>query len=129
MDRQDAAALPWMAKFTRDLRPARIVWVQSSRTHARSYWLAVDEPVRGARLVVEREGQTVRIVEASGVDQLRIRLDDTMLDLDQPVRVVREDEVLFEGLVSRTREVLERTLAERGDPRGMWPAEVVVELP
>ncbi|MDF1799049.1 MAG: transglutaminase domain-containing protein [Planctomycetota bacterium] len=128
MDRQDAAALPWMARFARDLRPERVVWVQDDRTHARFYWLAVDEPVRGARLVVERAGQTVRILEASGVDQLHIRLDDTMLDLDQPVRVEQGDEVLFEGLVPRTRATLERTLAERGDPRGMWSAEVLVQL-
>jgi hypothetical protein len=52
-----------------------------------------------------------------------------MLDLDLPVSVKDADgEVLFEGPVFRTREVLERTLAEREDPHGVYPAEVTVTV-
>jgi poly(3-hydroxybutyrate) depolymerase len=129
MDREDAEALPWMARFTRDLRPARVVWVQDDVTHPRSYWLAVDDPRAGARIVAEREGQVVRLVEAPAGTTVRIRLDDSMLDLDRPVRVVHGERVLFEGVVPRERRVIERTLAERGDPRGVFVAEVEVRVP
>ena len=49
-----------------------------------------------------------------------------MVDLDQEVRVIRGDQVVFEGTVPRSREVIERTLAERGDPKGVFTAEIVV---
>lgn len=126
MDRQDAAALPWMAKRTRNLRPQRIVWLQSGVTHERFYWLFNPDPKRGAKLVVEREGQTIRIVEAMDVATLRIRLDDSMLDLDQPVRVVRGDQELWNGLLQRRAGVIEATLAERGDSRGVFTTELEV---
>ena len=128
MDREDAAALPWMAERTRDPRPKRIVWLQSSRTHWRFYWLINPEPVAGSRVVVERDGQEIRILEAKGVESLIIRLDDSMLDLDRSVVVRRGDEVLFEGLVARDRKVIDATIFERGDPTAIYCAELTVQL-
>ena len=128
MDREDAAALPWMYEHTRNLRPTRIVWRQSSRTHDRFYWLHVAEPKANTRLVVELKGQTVQILENEGIENLTIRLDDSMLDLNQSVTVIQGDKTLFEGKLPRTQAVLEKTLSERGDPRGMWPAELSVSL-
>ena len=125
MDREDAVAVPWMARHRRDLRPERIVWLQDDVTHDRFYWLAVDEPKARHRIVAERDGNTIRIIEG-GEGGLRIRLDDSMVDLDREVRVVRGDETVFEGIVPRTREVIERTLAERGDPSGVFTAEIVI---
>ena len=57
---------------------------------------------------------------------LRIRADDQMFDLDQPIVVRRGDEVVFEGKVSRTIQTLARTLEERGDPTGVFSAEIVI---
>ena len=125
MEREDAVAVPWMAGHRRNLRPDRIVWLQDDVTHDRFYWLAVDEPKARERIVVERDGNTIRILEG-GERGLRIRLDDSMVDLDQKVRVIRGDQVVFEGIVPRSREVIERTLAERGDPKGVFTAEIVV---
>lgn len=126
MDRDDAVALPWMAGFVRNPRPARMVWVQDDVTHRRFAWLAVDEPKAGARIVVERAGQRVQVVEAPPSTMLRIRLDDEMLDLDAEVVVLQGERELFRGVVPRSRAVLERTLEERGDPRSVFSAEVVV---
>ena len=128
MDREDGAALPWMAKRTRDLRPNRIVWRQSSRTHKRFYWLAVENPVANSRVVVSRKNQTILIEEAGGLGSLKIRLDDSMMDLDQPVVVRHGERVLYQGKPKRRADVIERTLAERGDPRGIWTAEITVDL-
>ena len=49
-----------------------------------------------------------------------------MFDLDQPIVVRRGDEVVFEGKVSRTIQTLARTLEERGDPIGVFSAEIVI---
>lgn len=129
MDGEDAVALPWMATHTRDLRPGRIVWLQDDVTHERFYWLRNPAPRERERIVVEREGQTITIVEAPPGTRLEIRLDDTMCDLDREVTVHTGETVLFQGLVPRTEAALTRTLAERGDPRGMFCAEVAVTVP
>ena len=125
MDREDAVAVPWMAAHDRNLRPEKIVWLQDDVTHSRFYWLAIDEPKARERIVVERTGNTVTILE--GAERgLRIRADDQMFDLDQPIVVRRGDEVVFEGKVSRTIQTLARTLEERGDPIGVFSAEIVI---
>lgn len=130
MDREDASAVLWMAKRTRNLRPNHIVWRQDDVTHDRSYWLAVGEPVRGKTITATASnqwlaGQTVTLNEDSG--QVRIRLDDELFDLDTPVRVKRSGEILHESVPSRTIGTLHRTLEERGDPRGMFSAEIVID--
>lgn len=129
MDREDAAALPWLAGHTRDPRPDRIVWLQDDVTHTRSSWLAVDTPVARSRVVVERSDGEIRVVESRDVARLQIRLDDRMLDLDAPVRVTHEGAVLHAAVVPRTIAVLATTLAERGDPRSVFCAEIEVEIP
>jgi hypothetical protein len=130
MDREDAVAVPWMAKFSRNLHPERIVWLQDDVTEPRFYWLRNPEPRAGQRVVASRKGQVITIEEATGgVRELDILLDDAMVDLDQPVRVVSGGAVLFEGRVPRTVDALQASLVERGDPKGAFPAAVRVALP
>jgi poly(3-hydroxybutyrate) depolymerase len=130
MDREDRAALPWMARFTRNPIPDRVVWKQTGTPHDRSYWLAVPhgEAKAGSLVVARRDGQAVEIVSAEGVGKLLIHLDDRMADLDRPVTVTRSGKELFRGTAARTAAVLLRTLAGRGDPKLMFDAEVVVDL-
>ena len=130
MDREDASAVPWMAERTRNLRPKHVVWRQDDVTHDRFYWLAVDAPERGKTITATAStqrvlGQTVTLNEDSG--PVRIRLDDELFDLDAPVRVTRAGETLHESIPKRTIGTLDRTLEERGDPRGMFSAEIAVE--
>ena len=58
-----------------------------------------------------------------------IRLDDMMVDLDKPVKVLMNGATLFDGIVPRNIGVLATTLGERGDPTGVYFAEVRVKLP
>lgn len=127
MDREERVALPWMASHTRDARPSRIVWEQDDVLHDRSYWLAVDRPDPKGRVIATRAGQTITIELARSTAALRVLLDDTMVDLDQDVIVVREDREVHRGPVRRTIALLARTLAERGDPRAMFCAEVLTQ--
>jgi hypothetical protein len=129
MDGLDADALPWMAKYRRDPRPTKVVWLQDDVTHGRFYWLAVDRPQEGQRIVAERSGQEIRIVEAPAGIELRVRLDDAMLDLDKDVRVTHGGKPIFEGRVPRLRATIDRVLAERYDPSAAFTAEVTVRVP
>lgn len=129
MQREDAVAVPWMAKYTRNPFPDKVVWHQSGRTHNRFYWLAVDDDQKrgGTTVVARREGQRI-IIESCDVDRLRIRLNDAMLDLDQPVVVEYDGKQLFSGRVKRTIATVAQTLEERGDPASVYCAEVVVTI-
>jgi hypothetical protein len=126
MDREDAKAVPWMAGFTRDPRPRKVVWLQDDVTHPRLYWVENPDPKQGQRVVVEREGQEIRVLEAPAGIALRFLLDDSMLDLDADVRVTQSGQELFKGRVPRTRATVERVLADRYDPRAAFTAEVQV---
>lgn len=130
MDRDDRAAVPWMAKFTRDPLPKRIVWEQDDVTHTRFYWLAVEQDQTGDRAVLtaERDGQTIDLASEQ-VERVTVRLNDAMLDLDQPVTIRFNGKQVFAGKVERTIATLARTLAERGDPTSLFSAEVTVDSP
>lgn len=131
MDREDAEAVPWMATFTRNPLPRRVVWKQGSVPHERFYWLAVpkDDATPGAEVRAAYDGQVVTIDPQTTVPRLTIRLGDAMLDLDKPVTVRWGERTVFEGVVPRTVRALSRTLTERGDPAGVFPAEVEVHAP
>lgn len=125
MDREDAVAVPWMAKFTRNLRPDRVVWYQDDVTHPTFYWLAASTPTAGSRVDVVRTGQTFAIKKIEGFKgALSIRLDDDWVDLDRPVAVTRDGAPVFSGKVARTLAALIGTFLERGDPRAAFPASI-----
>ncbi len=130
MNLEDKEALPWMAKFTRDPVPAKIVWKQTGALHDRSYWLAVPKgnAAEGALVVAERKGQKISVGQVEKVGALVVRLDDRMLNLDQPVTVERDGKTLYSAKPERTIRTMVQTLADRGDPKLMFDAEVEVDL-
>lgn len=130
MDREDREALPWMAGFTRNLRPERIVWQQDDVIETRFYWLAMSRDAAQDRALVEvhREGNTFTIDRASKDLELAIRFDDELIDFDQPVRVLQGSQTLFEGTVTRTIQSIDQMLSERLDPTGTFFAEIKVSV-
>jgi poly(3-hydroxybutyrate) depolymerase len=130
MNREDAVALPWMATFSRKPIPDRVVWKQTEVPHERSYWLAVP-PGTGkvdSLVIAERKGQTVEVTKVEHVDKLIVRLDDRMMDLDQPVTMQREGKVLFNGTIPRTIGTIVKTLDGYGDPKLVFSADLAVNL-
>ncbi len=125
MDGKDAEGLPWMAGFTRDPWPQRVVWRQAGRTHGRFYWLANEEPQPGSTVTATVEGQEIRI-ESGGPSRLTLRLSDALIDLDQPIRVTANGREVFSGRVQRTEAAIRASLEERNDPRSASTASLVV---
>jgi hypothetical protein len=130
MNLEDKVALPWMAKFTRNPVPDKVVWKQTDVAHDRSYWLAVPpkEAKNDSLVIATRTGNTVTITTAEKVTKLLIRLDDRMADLDKPVIVKQGDKTLHEGPAPRTVATMLKTLAGRGDPGLIFDAEVEVAV-
>ena len=130
MDREDRIAISWMAKYTRDPYPQKIVWLQDAETHQRFYWLAVrGDSVRGrSRIVAERDGQTISI-QSSSVPEVVVLLNDEMLDLDRKVTVRYQGQVVYSGKPKRSASVIRRTLNERGDVTSIFSAEIPISIP
>lgn len=130
MDRQDAEALPWMAKYTRNPLPTKIVWKQDDVVSKRFYWLSIDPvDIRERALVIAtRDGQHVDI-QSKDVDQITVRFNDAMIDFEQPVKITSGEQVLFEAKLARNAETIQKTLNERGDHQSIFSAEVTVKLP
>ena len=129
MDLVDAAAVPWMAKFHRNPCPDKVVWCQGDVMKPAFYWLGVSasEAKKGMKVEASYEGNTVHIL-SSDYSSLTIYLNDDMMDLDKPVKVVSEDKVLFEGTVIRSPAVLRQSLRERGDLSYLFPVRIDVKL-
>lgn len=128
MDREDAVAVPWMAKFERDPHPVKIVWHQSGVTRQQYYWLAVDREnaSRGANVIAERDGQTIDLSGINKINRISIRLDDEMVDLDQPVIIRIDGKPVVRQSLERNIRTLHQTLQERGDVNLMFAAELSV---
>ena len=61
------------------------------------------------------------------VEKLIVRLDDRMMDLDQPVKITRDGTTLFEGdRPADDRDACSRHWLGRGDPELMFAAEVEI---
>lgn len=140
MDREDAEAVPWMAQFTREPWPTRVVWRQDDVTHDRFYWLSVPEAARipGAMLMARFENlgdeQTITIEAASGFGDLAsvdvtILLSDELLNLDRPIIVRYGESVLYQGLVTRTIRPIAAALEARNDRPLLPTASLVVTVP
>ena len=129
MDLEDAAAVPWMAKYRRNPTPDKVVWVQGDEKKSAFYWLGVpiSQAAKGKKIEARIEGNTVEIL-SSDYTAATIYLSDKMMDLDKPVRVVFGGKVLFEGTVTRSPAVMRQNLRERGDLSYIFPVRVDVNL-
>ena len=116
MDREDAAAVPWMAKYERKAWPKKLVWHQSGRTHERFYWLAVEKgaATKGQTVRAGVEGQKISL-EAEGLKTLTLRLSDELVNLDEEIVVEWNGAEVFRGKVERKVGVIFESLKDRLD--------------
>jgi pimeloyl-ACP methyl ester carboxylesterase len=123
MQRKDAEALPWMAKFSRNPWPKKIVWFQDDVTHTRFYWLSIPESAAAEKqkILAEVNGQTIRL-SGDVPKGTTLRLSDELLNLDGPIKVLVSDKEVFNGKVTRSVDAIAKSLAERADPRSVATA-------
>lgn len=131
MNLEDAVAVDWMAGFTRNPLPDKVVWKQDDVTHDRFYWLAVPagKARKGALAIVQRKGQEFAILKVSHPNKLIILLNDSMVNLDESITVRWNNKNIFKGYAKRTIDTIHRTIAERGDPDLVFRAEAIIDFP
>jgi hypothetical protein len=85
----EATAWGWMQEHPRTTRPESVTLVVGKPFPTRAYWLRVapSSPNARATATLERATRTLRI-STYGVSQVTLYLDDLLVDLQQPLRVL-----------------------------------------
>ncbi len=128
MDRLDSAAIGWLAGYRRVYAPERVVWIQDDVLHTRKYNLEVAAPQQGYRVeqVVDCENNTIYL-SSEDYKEVTIWLDDYIVDLDMPVRVLFNEQEVFNGMVARSESNIIDSIIGRYDPEYIYWAKVTVK--
>ena len=118
-----------MAKYIRNPYPKKVVWVQGDVNKEYFYWLGVPagEAQKGKTLSADIDGNTVNIGDCD-YSSVRIYLNEKMVDLSQPVKVIHEGMTLFEGELTPSDSLRKETLYTRNDLSYSFPCVVEVQL-
>lgn len=112
MNKNDAEAVPWMATKTRNAWPKKVIWGSSGKRSARFYWLG-GKPK--GMVEAEVKGQEIMIKGGEG-EELTLYLNDTLLDLEQAIKVTIDGKEVHNAIVPRTKSAINQSLGERLDP-------------
>ena len=125
MNLEDAVAVPWMAGFTRNVWPDRIVWVQDDVRHERFYWLQVpqESAAAGDRITASVKDNEISI-EHCDAKAITILLSDSLLDLDKSVSVKLPSGATSQHDVKRTIADIAGSLAQRFDKPACYSARI-----
>ena len=127
MDGEDAAALPWMQKYTRNPYPKSIVWRQEEVLEENFYWIAAprNELAEGMTVRVDVKGNTIRLSQCD-YSCLTLYFNDDIVNLDKKVKVQINGRTVFNGKVQRKEDVMRKTIGSYGDPAYCFTAQLVV---
>ncbi|MFI3295504.1 MAG: alpha/beta hydrolase [Rikenellaceae bacterium] len=129
MDNKDKEAIGWMAGFTRNPYPNKVIWIQDDVLAKRKYYLEVENPTVGKELVVSyNKASNTIVIEKSDYRKVTIWLNDVMMNLDQEVKVLYKGEEVFCEEVDRTIDNIEKSAEGRLDRAYIFPAKIEVEL-
>ncbi len=129
MNNKDKEAIGWMAQYTRNPYPDKVIWVMDDVRNGFKYNLETYESEPGWQLIVSYDKAANRAtIEKSDYKTLTIWLNDEILDLDREVEVVYNGEQIFKGKVARTKDNIYRNMEMRVDKAFAFPAKVDIEL-
>ena len=126
MNGKDAEALPWMAKFTRNPWPNKIVWHQGNVLHHRFYWLRLPDGTaeNGTKITATIEDRTIHL-QGDVPPGTQILLSDSLLDLEKPVQIHVNDKPAQTIQPVRNLKTIRAALQERLDPAATPTASII----
>ena len=129
MNRVDTTAVTWMAAYTRNTAPKKIVWRQEEVLKRFFYWIEApqDQLARGKQVRLEVDGNRI-VIERCDYSSLTLWLNDRVVDLDREVVVESAGKTLFKGKLQRSSAMMMESLYERNDPGYIFPAKITVSL-
>ena len=129
MDQADTLAVGWMAQYRRNPYPSKIVWRQEEVLHDSFYWVSVPdgEMARGKEVRLSVSDNVISI-DRCDYSRLTFGLNDSIVNLDKPVKVIMNGRTIARKKLVRSRETMERTLHERQDARYAFDSELEVMI-
>ncbi|MFN4873237.1 MAG: transglutaminase domain-containing protein [Akkermansiaceae bacterium] len=126
MNRKDAEALPWMAKFTRKPWPKKVVWYQDDVTHQRFYWLQIPDGVaaKEQKIIAEIIGQKINLT-GDAPKGIQLLLSDELLDLDKAIEITINGQKPITVKAVRSLKAIRDALSKQLDP-AITPTAVAV---
>ncbi len=127
MDGLDGEAIGWLAGYQRLSCPNCVVWIQDDVLNTHKNNLEVRNPKQGDTLreMIDYENNTVYLYSEE-YDEVTVWLDDYIVNLDKPVKILFNDKKVFEGMVARTEQNIIESLNARLDPEFVYWGRVVV---
>lgn len=129
MERQDSVSVPWMATFTRNPFPKKLVWKQDNVLHPKMYWIGLPESERkkDGKIIATYSGNVINIEEAN-YTHIQLFLNDQMMNLNEPVLVNYKSKTIFNEKVNRTISTIYNTQSQRFDPKMVFTAQINLDL-
>ena len=130
MLRKDTIAIAWMAKYTRNPLPAKVVWVQDDRLHEDFYWLGTDtsQTIAGDKAVVSlNKNDNEIVIEQNTFKTLYIWLNDDILDLNKKITIIQNGKKLFKERVKRSESIIKNSVDKRLDPNMIFYSRIKIE--
>lgn len=129
MNLQDAVALPWMKNYQRNSISKKVVWKQDNRHHSSFYWLFVPETqvLTGGEILAEYDplSNEINIIENYS-DTLKLLINDDMLNLDNPITIKYQNNVIHQGVFHRTILNIYKSLSKKGDENLVFPCMIKI---
>lgn len=119
--------------FQRDPWPSKVVWQPVLNWKRQFYWLAWEQPASAAIVVAELQPETngvkIQVDRAlcrSSGHGLKLYVDSHLVDLERPMRVELDGQVVFEGIPpARLEHLLETSTS--GDPGRQYARCITLE--
>ncbi len=128
-DTSGKALWQWIDEHPRNSHPTRVSIQVGTPYPTRAYWLRIAPTAPDARALadIDRAKNTIRI-ESRSVSSVTLYLDDELVDLDQPVRVLRAGAGALEFTPRRSPWLMLELLHDgTSDARCIYVAEVVLD--
>lgn len=148
---KDEAVLDWYDKHARNPYPEDLVWKSYEKIFARAWWVEVTRRTDPPPMIIvhmdqknqeserrtelrppavvkaKRKGNALEITTEE-VLQLRVWLDDAMVDLDKPVTITVNGRKLHDGMVKRSVDTLIDETRRRHDTSMTFSAYVDLKV-
>lgn len=148
---KDETVLEWYDKHVRPPYPEEIVWKSYEKIFARAWWVEVTKRTEPPPLIMvhldmkgqeserrielrppaivraRRKGNAIDIT-AEEVRELRVWLDDAMVDLERPVTITVNGRKMHEGVLKRSLDTLIDDARRRHDTSMLFSASVDLRL-
>jgi len=125
----------WMRQFKRNSLPRHVLWRGFANAAGKAqqkrlfYWLGMEKTQKGMYLEAHiKEGNLID-VKTVGVSAFTVYLNDKLVDLAKPVKVIVNGRERFNGKVPNSFSAVVQSYAEKEDPDMIFTARIDITEP